>query len=320
MNFLPDYFLQNLKKIYTAEELEIIHNWFNTKKRKLSLRLNGIKTNIEKFEAELTEKWIVFEKIKWLENAYMLDELSEKDLQKMRMYNTWEVYLQWLASQLPVLFFDDLKWKTVLDVTSAPGWKTSQLASCMQNLWEITALELGQIRLEKLNYTLSRQWVTNTQVIKTDARSFQTDKKFDAILLDAPCSSEWRINLYYEKSYWFLSETNNKKNYKLQKAIINNVLQYLANWWEFIYSTCTLHPLENEAIVHFIISNFPELETCELDETILQSFRYKAAITKFWDTVYNKKVAHAVRILPSEKHEWFFIAKFFKKSPHHCGW
>ena len=78
--------------------------------------------------------------------------------------------MQSISSQIPVLFLDLKAWNRVLDVTSAPWSKTSQIADILNNSWEIIANDNNAIRIDKLKFTLNRQWVTNTQVIKNDAR------------------------------------------------------------------------------------------------------------------------------------------------------
>ena len=80
-------------------------------------------------------------------------------------------------------------------------------------------------------------------------------------------------------------------------------------WWTLMYSTCTLAPEENEAVVHMILSLYPSLEIQEID---IDNKNIKKWILWFWKHVYRKDVAKSIRILPSEETEWFFIAKFKK--------
>ena len=87
----------------------------------------------------------------------------------------------------------------------------------------------------------------------------------------------------------------------------------LKSWWELIYSTCTLAPEENEAIVHFILSNFKELGIVDITKKLAIK-NSKPWITKFWDVVYRKEVANSLRVLPNRDMEGFFIAKFVKTS------
>jgi 16S rRNA C967 or C1407 C5-methylase (RsmB/RsmF family) len=124
-----------------------------------------------------------------------------------------------------------------------------------------------------------------------------------------PCSAEWRINFWVEKTYWFWSEDNIKKNYKLQKEILSSILPILKTGWNLVYSTCTIAPEENEGIVHFLLSNFKNLE---IQEIFLDYKNIRNWIASFWNTVYNKNVIKSLRCLPSEETEGFFIAKFKK--------
>jgi 16S rRNA C967 or C1407 C5-methylase (RsmB/RsmF family) len=203
-----------------------------------------------------------------------------------------------------------------LDLAAAPGWKTTQIATILNNTGAIIAIDNNQIRADKLRFTIARQWVKNVSVMKIDARSFPANyswELFDAMLFDAPCSAEWRINLNNEKTYDFVWPSNNKKNYYLQRDILKNNVPLLKEWGQLIYSTCTISPLENEAIVHFLLCNFPELEIVDIDVKILENIPHKAWLTHFWEVAYKKEVAKSVRILPSISTEWFFIAKFIKK-------
>jgi len=317
MKQLPDYFTKNLKDIYSSDELKTIKKAFSTEKRNSSFLLNSLIPQSEEVLETLEREWIGFEEISGLSEAYILKNSEDNEkLWKLDIIKRWLIYLQGLSSQLPIHFFNLSERTRVLDLSAAPWWKTSQIARVLNNTWEIIALDKNAIRIDKLKFTLDRQQVKNTKIIKSDARNYHSIHEwelFDAIIFDAPCSAEWRINLSNEKSYNFLSEWNNKKMYKLQKDILKNNIQLLKEGWELIYSTCTLSPLENEAVVHFLLCNFPELEISELDTEFLSDFEYKNWITHFWDIAYKKEVSHSVRILPSEKTEWFFIAKFRKK-------
>jgi len=305
-------FWLRLNKIYSSIDIDIIKKWFSTKKRKVSFRINTLKSNEEDVLSLLKEKWLKYSKIDFLQNAYILEDWIERDLWDLDIFKEWKIYLQSIASQIPASFLDIRPNDIVLDVTAAPWSKTSQIASLLNNTWEITANDNNAIRIDKLKFTLVRQWVTNTKVIKHDATKLSEiyhEKSFDKILADLPCSAEWRINLNNEKTYSFWNEANIKRNYIVQKEILKNIVKLLKVDWILVYSTCTLAPEENEAIVHFLLSNFKELviEPITLDYKNIRKW-----ITWFWDTIYNKKVDNSMRCLPSEDTEGFFVAKFRK--------
>lgn len=315
---LSESFYDRLKEIYSKEELKIIDTWFATKKKPVYFRVNTLKSNCKKIENELKKNDLDFGKISFLEKSYKLNTWLEKDLWDLDIYKNWEIYLQSLTSQIPVLLFskDIFKEKRnnikILDLAAAPWWKTSQLSELSENKWEIIACEKSKIRSEKMKYNLGKLWCKNIKIIFWDSRyslEDYSDNYFDLILFDAPCSWEWIINYNKEKSYNWWNIKHIKTNYNLQKDIIKNNLRLLKKWWEFIYSTCTLAPEENEWIVHFLLCNFPEME---IQNILLKSKYVRKWIKKFSKYIYKNEVEKAIRIIPSEENDWFFVAKFKK--------
>lgn len=331
-NVLPKELYNTLKEIYTADELLIIEQWFSTEKRKPTFRINTLKADIEKTFENIEKSWLKVTRVSWFENAFCLEEWIEREIWNTWAYKAWYLYMQWLSSMIPPLISDlateeisDIDEYKILDLTAAPWSKTSQFASLMNNGGKIVAIDNNQIRLDKLSYTLKKQWVTNTEVIKIDARNTketlekeywtEVEEYFDTILFDAPCSAEGRMNLSREKSYAYWKEEIPKRNYKLQKQIISANIELLKTWGEFIYSTCTLSPLENEAVVHFILSNYPELQIDDIsDNSCFWSLATKSWIKQSGKQIYRNDVVKSVRVLPSPLSEWFFIAKFRKKA------
>lgn len=313
MKDLPKKFYQRLENIYSKNDLEIILNWYKTQKRKVSFRVNSIKSTSKEIEKVLSENNISFEKKEFLRDGYILTNWSEKDLWDLDIFKDWKIYMQSISSQIPALFMDLKENSIVLDTTSAPWSKTSQIATYMSNSWEIYANDNNAIRIQKLDFTLKRQWITNTKIIKNDATKLNKvfeNETFDAILADLPCSAEWRINLNNEKSFGFWNEENIKKNANLQIEILKSIVPLLKKWWNLVYSTCTLAPEENEEIVLKVLELFPELELCKIN---LDYENSRVWITKFFDNSYKEIVKSSIRCLPSIESEWFYIAKFIKK-------
>jgi len=311
---LKKEFINKLEQIYSNDDLEIIEKWFNTIKRKTVFRVNTLKTSNEEIEKILKENNITFKKVDFLNNAYILKKAKESDLWELDIFKNWHIYLQSISSQIPVEILNIKEDDKILDITAAPGWKTSQAAAKMNNIWEIVANDNNAIRIDKLRFTINRQGCTNVVIIKNDARNIGKSfpeylNYFDKIIADLPCSAEWKFNLNSEKSYAYWSQEVVNKNYKLQKEIIQNTIQLLKDNWELVYSTCTISPEENEAIVHMILWNFPEMK---LQDVSLDYVYARKWINKINDKVYRKEVEKTIRILPSIESEWFFIAKFKK--------
>lgn len=307
-------FINKLEQIYSNDDLKIIENWFSVEKRKTTFRVNTLKTTNEQIEKTLKENNIAFKKVDFLKNAYILEDSKESDLWELDIFKNGHIYLQSISSQIPVEILNINENDRILDITAAPGWKTSQASAIMKNTWEIIANDNNAIRIDKLKFTINRQGCTNVEVVKNDARNIWKNNPkyidyFDKIIADLPCSAEWKFNLNNEKSYAYWSQDIVNKNYKLQKEIIQNTIELLKNNWELVYSTCTISPEENEAIVHMILWNYPEMKL----EEIKLGYKYERKwINKINDKVYRKEVEKTIRILPSEESEWFFIAKFKK--------
>jgi len=302
MKDLPQIFYDKLKKNYSKDEYELVLKWFKIDKRPVSFRLNTLLWTLNDLK-ELDEKNILYSKIDFLHNWYILDKkYKEKDLWETQIFKTWKIYLQSISSQIPSLFLDLKKDDKVLDTTAAPGWKTSQIRAIIENTWEIIAVDNNAIRIDKLKHTINKQWVKNTQVVKNDAtrlHNFYKKEYFDVILADLPCSAEWRINLNIEKTFWFWKEDISLKNASVQKQILLSIMPLLKKWWNLVYSTCTLSKEENEDVVKFILSNFQDMQ---LSTISLNMPNVRKWIDNLW-----------LRILPNEIQEWFFIAKFIKK-------
>lgn len=316
LNKLPEELNKRIKEIYTTEELEIIEKWFNCEARKTTFRINTLKSSTKEILEALKENNLEVEKIKFLKNWYVLLNGKEKDLWDLDIYKQGKIYVQSISSQIPVDFLDIEDFHKILDITAAPGWKTSQASALLKNTWEVVANDNNSIRIDKLNFNLKKQGCKNVKVIKTDARLIGEKNEdyieyFNHIIADLPCSAEWKINLNKEKSFWFWDLWVIIRNFKLQKQILNSIIPLLKKGWTLMYSTCTLAPEENEAVVHMILSLYPELQIQDLNI----DYKYaKKWLTWFWKHVYRKDISKSIRIIPSEESEWFFIAKFKKVS------
>ncbi len=309
---LPNNLIKRLTNIYNSKDFKIVLQWFELE-RNTVFRVNTLKSNFKAIEDFLNENNIIFEKINFLQNTYIIDKKYEYFLKWSRIFYDWKIYVQSITSQIPATLLELKKWDKILDATAAPGSKTTQISAILENSWEIIAIEKNQIRFDKLNYNIKLQWCINVKTIKTDA--IKLDSKFpkwyfDKIILDAPCSAEWRMNIKNEKSFWFWSEKNILKNVSTQKNIIDSTINLLKKWWIFVYSTCTISPEENEEIVSYILDKYKDFKI----EKIKIDFEFaRNGITEFNWKKYSKETLKCLRILPSKISEGFFIAKFRRK-------
>ena len=151
-------------------------------------------------------------------------------------------WVQDVAASLPARLLGDVRGKRVADLCAAPGGKTAQLALAGAS---VTAIDSSKTRLGLLRENLDRLGL-KAELIVGDAATFSTDEKFDAVLLDAPCSSTGTIRRHPDIPY-----TKSPKDIEaltaLQARLLDNAVTLLKPGGKLVYSTCSLEPEEGEA-------------------------------------------------------------------------
>lgn len=119
MSNIPDFLVEMLNKQYNEKIVSEILQGFNAK-RKVTLRVNNLKTNLNAIKNEFDKLGIKYKTVKFYENALIIDNASEKDLQALEMYEKGEIYLQSLSSMLPPLVLNPKPNMDILDMCAAP--------------------------------------------------------------------------------------------------------------------------------------------------------------------------------------------------------
>lgn len=290
---VPDFFKELLLEQYGEEATEnIIYGL--TQPKKVTLRVNTIKSNAEEIKKELNAANINFENLKWYENAFIIENVKEDTLKELEIYKQGKIYLQSLSSMLPPVVLNPKPQENILDMAAAPGGKTTQMAAISQNKAYITACERNKIRGEKLKYNLKKQGASMVNVMLEDAGNLSDFFSFDKILLDAPCSGSGTDNVFKNN---FTADLINKSK-KTQERLLRKALKILKPGGEMVYSTCSILIKENEEVIEKVLKEFKaSLVPVNLDSKI------KCLPSKF------KEVAV---VAPNEFFEGFFVAKIKK--------
>ena len=303
---LPKVFVEKLYENYTPLTVDKILAGMSGD-RNTTLRVNNIKSDIQEVMSKLKENGIKFDRVQWYKDALIIKNVKEKQIQSLKMYDEGKIYLQSLSSMVPPLVLNPKPNEKVLDLTAAPGSKTTQMAAMMQNKGYILANELDTLRCERLKYNVEKQGARIIEV--NNGRGEVIGKKyesyFDKVLLDAPCSGEGRFLANDAKTYRSWSEKTVKELAKLQKKLLKSAYQALKLGGELVYSTCTLNREENEEIIEWAIS---ELSGIKLENINLDIRNGVKGISN------NKEIEKTIKILPSKDTEGFFVAHF-KKMP-----
>ena len=218
-------------------------------------------------------------------------------------------YIQGLSSMLPPLVLNPLPNDIVLDLCSAPGSKTTELAELMNNNGTLIANEIQLDRVKMLVYNLDRMNIINTGVVhsKGEMLSKIYEEHFDKILVDAPCSGLGIIQKKGEVSNWWSLDRAERLG-DLQTRLLIAAIKMLKVGGEVVYSTCTLTIEENELVLNTILNKYP-VEAIEMDLPV----KSHEAFTSFKDKSLNQNLSLAKRIFPWEvDSDGFFIIKLRK--------
>ena len=297
-NRLPKEFVENLYEMFTPLTVDKIFTGIMDK-RYTTLRVNTIKYNIQDLMKYFKQKNIKFERVLWYNDALIIKNVNEKDIQKLDIYEKGYIYLQSLSSMVPPIILSPKEGEKILDMTAAPGSKTTQMAAMMNNKGFILANELDKIRCEKLKYNVENQGADIIEVINGRGEKIgeKYKEQFDKVLLDTPCSGEGRFSITNVQSYRNWSLKTVKELTKVQKKLFKSAYDSLKPNGIMVYSTCTLNEDENENMVKWALENF-NLKLLEININI------KDAIY----TLDNK----SIKILPSKVMEGFFVTKLKK--------
>lgn len=169
-------------------------------------------------------------------------------------FDDGEWWVQDAAAALPAQLFKDISGKQVLDVCAAPGGKTAQLIAMGA---QVTALDRSKTRLKKLEENMERLKLDVTIQV-ADATEFEPESPFDAILLDAPCSSTGTIRRHPDVAL-LKSEKDVLKLAYLQSRLLEATIKHLKSGGILVYSTCSLQPEEGEWQIRDFLLQHPEM-------------------------------------------------------------
>lgn len=306
------FFLTRLKEILPQAAFAQVEKSFSAKKP-IAFRINTLKADSQN-TCDALKKNFTLTKIDWLQNAFLIPAEEREALTHHPLFLNGDIYIQSLASQLPALALDPKPHEEILDLTAAPGSKTTQIAALMQNTGRIAAVEMARNRFFKLKANASLQGASNIDFyLKDGARVGKLcPVRFDRVLLDAPCSSEGRFDFNNPDSYAYWSLKKIKAMQKKQWSLLQSAFDALKPGGILVYSTCTFAPEENEMTVQRLIDKVgDQLQLLPID-IALPTQNKMAGLTNLKDKTFNIALKKAVRILPDENTDGFFIAKMKK--------
>ena len=218
-------------------------------RRPVTFRVNTLKIPPEEADAALAEAGIATEPVPWYEDARIAVSARESDLQALPLYAEGKIYLQSLSAMVPALMLPLKDGLSVLDMCAAPGGKSTQMAALSGGRISLTCCERDTLRAQRLRHNLTLQGVGRATVMNTDARQLDPLFRFDAILLDAPCTGSGTLLTEPGQPLKRMEAAWVRKTVGTQKALMKRALQALKPGGTLIYATCSILREENEDVV-----------------------------------------------------------------------
>src|SRR6478672_4625410 len=172
-------------------------------------------------------------------------------------------WVQDAAAALPARLFGDVAGKSILDICAAPGGKTAQLAQAGAR---VTAVDRSAPRMARLRDNLARLALDVDSVV-TDATEWQGGSHkggFDAILVDAPCTSTGTIRRHPDVA-WLRQETDIAALTALQKRLLQKAVALLRPGGTLVYCTCSLESEEGEGAISALLASETGLRRMPID-------------------------------------------------------
>lgn len=296
---MPEFLEKILEEQYGEEIKNKIIKGYNVK-RVVTFRVNTLKSNVAEIEEKLKELSIEYDKVPWSNEAFIIKNVRENELQELEIYKQGKIYLQSLSSMLPPIILEPKEGADILDMAAAPGGKTTQMAAISNNKAHITACEMNNIRIEKLKYNVEKQGASCVYIMQKDSRQIDDFFSFDQILLDAPCSGSGTLNLEDKNIDKYFTLKLIEKSSKAQLALLRKAIKILKKGQEMVYSTCSILSKENEEIVSKVMQE-NKLEIVPINFKGIENLPQLPT-----------KIKGTLQVCPNELYEGFFIAKIKK--------
>ena len=161
-------------------------------------------------------------------------------------------WIQDAAAALPARLLGDVAGLSVADLCAAPGGKTAQLALAGAR---VTAIDISRNRLRRLAVNLARLGLA-AEIVEADLLSFAPAAPFDAVLLDAPCSSTGTVRRHPDVP-WTKTPEDIDKLVGVQRRLLDRAVGLVRPGGRIVFSNCSLDPMEGEALVAAFLAETP---------------------------------------------------------------
>lgn len=251
----------------------------------------------------------------WFDEGFHLETGSRAQVRALDVLKQGHVVLQSASSMVAACAVRPQKAHDVLDLCAAPGGKTALLHRLMGPAGRLVANDSSKRRLARLREQLSHLGIEHVHITCALGTVLAKDLAccFDRVLVDAPCSGEGRWHGGDPSAWTTWSLSTVRSLAKRQASLLQAACRMVRPGGLVVYSTCTLSPEENEAVVARVLkrSSFD----LEVVPTGIEPQGAVAGLRSWEDHHWPEAMTHCRRLLPATAGmTGFFVATLKRTS------
>ena len=309
-------------------------SWLEAALPRLSetIRINPLRREFNWVKNEIIEMGA--KEIEWCPNGWIMPWTRGNIPPEHRsvfiaLHETGRITRQEAVSMIPSLLLEIEENQIVLDMCASPGSKSTHIAEILQGTGAVIANDVSKKRTNTLVANTQRISLPNIMIVQHDGRHIPRipGDGYDAILVDAPCtgSATTRKNPDVWNKW---RPSAGKRLHSLQVELLSRAIKIARSGSVIVYSTCSLDPIENEAVISRILENEKGIEVEKIDNSVLKGLTYQKGM-KDWTVLddqikptnderyepsrnskIKKMLTNCIRIHQDESgHGGFFVAK-----------
>ena len=237
----PDWLAKRWRKQFTKPGALALMKW-NNQPAETTLRLNPLRPDSAKLATD--------------PRLTALPEIPGFFLLEGPIPSEWTeaglVYITDPATRLSVELLAPQPGEKILDACAAPGGKAAFIAALMENQGELLCTDSNELRIPRLEENLTKLGVTHSQTKVfdwTQTPPTEWHNRFDAILLDVPCSNTGVLRRRVDARWRLTPEQITELN-GIQRTILSQALLCLNEGGRLVYSTCSVETDENADLIY----------------------------------------------------------------------
>ncbi|MBV8105793.1 MAG: MFS transporter [Hyphomicrobiales bacterium] len=178
---------------------------------------------------------------------------SHRAVVDLEGYPQGEWWVQDAAAALPARLLNARAGMRVVDLCAAPGGKAMELAAAGAS---VTTIDRSAERLKMLAANFERLKLYS-EIVVADALNYDAPR-FDAVLLDAPCTATGTIRRHPDVA-WIKRPGDLAQLVRLQAQLLDKAIALTKRDGIIVYCTCSLEPEEGEAQINALLRRNPDV-------------------------------------------------------------